>query len=304
MIISSSITSSILKYYKIETKFKSLKELDTELEKNYKNVFLWIIDGFGHYNLEELLDKSALLRNGEIKSISTVYPSTTVAATTVATSGQPPVETAWVGWHQYFKEYKEDYMMFLDFAYYNKNAKCERNIEFDLMKTETIWEKVVKKGYYGNFIYPGFRTKEVKCFKDQCNMVLDIAKDSTKTGYTYIYWDKLDSLMHEYGVNSREVKLHALEINDCLEELQQKLPEDSLLIVTADHGHIDIEYIDLEDYQDIVSLFKLKPSIENRACSFYIQEGKHEQFKELFNKYFKDDFVLYTHDQVFDMKLE
>lgn len=42
--ILNTITS-ILKYYNVETKHKSLESLDKVLEKRYKNVVLLILDG-------------------------------------------------------------------------------------------------------------------------------------------------------------------------------------------------------------------------------------------------------------------
>lgn len=298
-----AITSSILKNYGIDSPYPSMKDVDQELSKKYKNVFLWIIDGLGHYNLESLYEPSDGIRKWEVRPISSIYPSTTAAATTVACSGLPPVSTGWIGWHQYFNEFQEDYVLFLDNAFYKKGEKCPRNIEFDVLKYDSLWDKVSRKGYYGDFIYPEFRTPRVKSFHDQCELVLETAKDPNKNGFVYVYWDKLDSLMHEYGITSVEVRSHAKDINMELEELQKKLPEDTLLIVTADHGHVDINYIDLEEYPELVATFEKYPTIESRAMSFYIKEEQKEKFKKIFEENFSDSFVLYSHDQVFDMHL-
>ncbi|MBR3841243.1 MAG: alkaline phosphatase family protein [Erysipelotrichales bacterium] len=298
-----SISSSILKHYNVPTEYKSMADVDKELKKKYKNVFLVLIDGLGHYNLTSLYDGNDLLRRCEKRPISSVYPSTTVAATTVACSGLPPITTGWVGWHQYFSEFDEDYIMFLDFTYYKKGGKCPRNIEFDVMDYERLWTKVANNGYHGDFIYPPFRTPRAKTFKDQCDMMLEIANDDSKNGFTYVYWDKLDSLMHEFGVLSDEVKNHAKEINQNLEELQKQISDDTLIIVTADHGHVDMEYIDLGEYPDITELFDKAPTLEARAMNFYIKDDQKEKFKELFNKYFSEYFVLYSHEEIFDMHL-
>ena len=78
------------------------------------------MDSDGYYNLKSLYDKNDFLVKNVRRPISSVYPSTTVAATTVATSGLPPVSSGWIGWHQYFKEYDEDFIMFFDSSYYKK----------------------------------------------------------------------------------------------------------------------------------------------------------------------------------------
>ena len=70
-----AITSSILKNYGIDSPYPSMKDVDQELSKKYKNVFLWIIDGLGHYNLESLYEPSDGIRKWEVRLISSIYPS-------------------------------------------------------------------------------------------------------------------------------------------------------------------------------------------------------------------------------------
>ena len=49
--ILNTITS-ILKYYNVETKHKSLESLDKLLEKKYKNVVFIVLDGMGEHILQ------------------------------------------------------------------------------------------------------------------------------------------------------------------------------------------------------------------------------------------------------------
>ena len=48
-----------------------------------------------------------------------------------------------------------------------------------------------------------------------------------------------------------------------------------------------------------MELLKIQPSVEPRALSFFIKEGKTEEFKTEFNKVFGDSFRLMTKDEVF-----
>ena len=48
------------------------------------------------------------------------------------------------------------------------------------------------------------------------------------------------------------------------------------------------------DYEDIFELLERTTSIEPRACNIFVKEDKKREFKELFNEYFKDDFLLLT----------
>ena len=46
--------SSILKYYKIDNGHSTLDNIDSLLNKNYKNVFLIVLDGMGEHILNRL----------------------------------------------------------------------------------------------------------------------------------------------------------------------------------------------------------------------------------------------------------
>ena len=99
-----STISSILKYYKIDNGHTTLDSLDKLLDKKYKNVVLLILDGMGEHILNTL-DKDGYFKTNQLDMVTSVYPSTTTAAMTTYYSGKSPLETGWIAWSQYFKEY-------------------------------------------------------------------------------------------------------------------------------------------------------------------------------------------------------
>ena len=104
--------TSILKYYNVNTKHKSSEKIDKILkEKKYKNVIFLILDGLGEHILNRISLDGFLSKN-KIDCVTSVYPSTTTAALTTYYSGQPPYETGWIAWSQYFKEYGRALDMF------------------------------------------------------------------------------------------------------------------------------------------------------------------------------------------------
>ena len=104
--------------------------------------------------------------------------------------------------------------------------------------------------------------------------------------------------MHIYGVYSAEAKNEIQMINREIEKLCKKL-KNSLVIITADHGQIDCVNEYLEDYPVLKDMLKIPPSVEPRAVSLFIKDGKAEAFKEEFNKLFGDSFRLMTKEEVF-----
>ena len=59
--------TSILKYYKVETKHKSLECLDNKLQNNYKNVVFIVLDGMGEHILQNL-SPDGYFKNNQIVS--------------------------------------------------------------------------------------------------------------------------------------------------------------------------------------------------------------------------------------------
>ena len=88
-----------------------------------------------------------------------------------------------------------------------------------------------------------------------------------------------------------------------VEELYNTISDDTLLIVVADHGHINCDTIILEDYKDIFDTLDGDVFFEGRLCSFKIKDGREEEFVYLFNKYFSNYFVLMTKEELINSKL-
>lgn len=79
--------------------------------------------------------------------------------------------------------------------------------------------------------------------------------------------------------------------------------EDTLLIITADHGHIDGRNIAITDYPDILDCLIRLPSIEPRALNLFVKEEKKQEFEKRFHKEFGNDFVLLNKQEVYESKL-
>ena len=116
------------------------------------------------------------------------------------------------------------------------------------------------------------------------------------------YWTEPDHTIHYHGVESQEVKQIVEDINFNLEELAKHL-DNTILIITADHGAVNVDEVFLNEIKEIDECLKLPPSIESRFVSFFVKEGKHDVFKERFSKYFSNKGILMTKDEFNKEKL-
>lgn len=298
----TNVSNSILKYFECNTYHETLKELDDILNrKEYKNIVLILYDGMGSNILDRHLEECDFLRKYKIKDIDAVFPPTTTASTTSVLSGLNPNEHGWLGWDLYFKEEDEVVSMFM-------NTKKDTD---DIVSLESLANK-----YYGyksilKIIGEKYQTLYLKSFgddkyidlDDMNNKIVEFCNNNDEKKFIYAYYDEPDHTMHHVGTDKKKVKDLFKKINNSTENLCKKLNDDTLVIILADHGHITCEYFTLSEYPDIFNLLKCDVSIEARACNFFINEEKKEEFEKLFNKYFGKFFNLYKKEEVISKKL-
>ncbi|MDC7243041.1 MAG: alkaline phosphatase family protein [Sphaerochaetaceae bacterium] len=289
-----NITTTILEYYNINTGKSTIKELEEELKKGYRNIVYILIDAMGSEILKKHPKEADYMLKNKKRTLTTVFPSTTVAATISALTGKPPINTGWIGWLQYIKEEDKSVIFFFNKDFYDETVKFDYNVSEKFAPVTKIYEQINKANKDINTfeVFPEFRVPEHKSFRDLLNTVI---KDCNTEGenFIYAYWDKLDTYLHKTGTESVKVKNHIEEINEDLKYLSKSVDDDTLIIVTADHGQLDIEEIELWKYDKIVETFKHNPSIEARATAFFIKKDKEKQFVEEFSKNFRDYFILY-----------
>ena len=132
-------------------------------------------------------------------------------------------------------------------------------------------------------------------FEELCN------KDEKK--FIYTYCNEPDYSMHDYGTDDERI-LKILEIlNRKTEEFCEDL-KDTLIIITADHGHITAgEYIILDNYPILKNMLIRETSLEPRATNFFVKNEMLEDFKKEFNNLFENDFILLSKQEIISKKL-
>ena len=134
-----------------------------------------------------------------------------------------------------------------------------------------------------------------------CERIKTLCREPERK-YIYAYWNQPDGLLHRNGCNAQVVKdeLETLEymVNQLAEEC-----EDTLFLVTADHGHIDTEYVVLQDYPAICDCLVRLPSLEPRVLTFFVKEEKKDVFEAEFRKEFGDKFLLLTMNEAIERNL-
>jgi hypothetical protein len=88
-----------------------------------------------------MLPEDAFLRRRQAATLTSVYPSTTAAATTSLYTGLSPAEHGWLGWSCYFKEYARQVDLFLDRDSYTQE-KLPASPARALMPFESVFSRI------------------------------------------------------------------------------------------------------------------------------------------------------------------
>ena len=293
---SINLVNSLLRHYGCETFHNGIEVLDEVLKQDHKHVFLIILDGMGTKIINSNLPKTSFLRSRHMMDISAVYPCTTVAATTAIQSGKTPIETGWLGWHQYIPDIDQDITLFTNTIYHTGEKFTEFIVSEKYLAYESITTMIHKRGIKTADIYPAFKQDGAASFAEVCQRIAMIAQTNEKT-FTYVYWDQPDETMHKTGCYSDKTKNELLMIDQDLKQLSEILDDDCLLLITPDHGMIDVEEVSLKQYPLILECLLREVSFETRCNNFFVKEDKFDQFEKEF-KYHFPDFILMSKQEV------
>lgn len=217
------------------------------------------------------------------------------------------MKLGWIGWSQDFKEYGRsiDVLPNRD-SYTGETYKDAKINVYDIINYVSIYEQIEKvstdvKAYEINPSYCTSRSKRninADTIDILCDSIEAICKNPDKN-FILAYNDNPDGLLHQYGCQSDEMKEFVLDTEKKIEDLYHKLIDtNSLLLISADHGHKDIEKTyDILQMEDIQDCLILPPSIESRCTAFWVKEEKKTEFEQIFQERFGEEFILYTKEE-------
>lgn len=274
--------------------------LAAELKKGYKNVVFLILDGLGVHPMYVNLPADSFLRNNMRKVLTTVFPSTTACATTSFLTGKYPMEHGWLGWSLYFEELGKSVDLFPE-----TESSTRIPVEAGFVKRTLPAVPFYKsaKGFGVSAVVPAYWDGDDQnryIWQTFEEMLAHIERICAAPGkqFLYAYSDEPDATMHRFGVTSKETKALIKRIDNGLSALFGRL-EDTLLIVSADHGQTDIgENIELYRDGELFSMLLRPPYLDSRATAFRVKEGCEKKFAAYFQEKYGRDFELFKSEDL------
>ena len=264
-----------------------LKEMQ---EAHGKNRLVMVLDGMGVAVMNNLLDKNGFFCCNLTDVEQAIVPATTVAATTAYRTGKMPWQTGFVGWAQYFCETDEVIEVFLNTNYYTGEvSKMPQHT--NRLPCKTVVEELKDRGRKAFEVMPSFMPDGYEKFDDWVEHVVELCNQETDA-YIYAYWTNPDEVLHNCGSKSAEAKEVLCNMEQKIEKAFQNIHNKTDILVTADHGHIDIKYLFLEDYPEVEKCLLHPISLEGRCVSLFVKPECMAQFPEIFNRHFGKHFEL------------
>lgn len=232
---------------------------DCVLPGIYKQVIVFLIDGFGWRFLEKYHEKYPFIKRffekGVVSKLTSQFPSTTAAHITTLCSGLPVGEHGIYEWFMYEPRVNR---IVAPLLYTYAGDKTVGELEHELAAKDFLPEgyffkemqkhklncKVFQQESIADSIYSQwmFSAGERVAYK-KWPQALELLSQHLKTsGLFYLYFGDFDAQAHHYGLDSPEVDK---AIDHCFEELENwfqntKFPASTAVIMTADHGMTEI----------------------------------------------------------------
>ena len=302
-----STTASVLKYFGTDSGYPCLSELDARLAQKPRHVALILTDGAGVIPMEKSLDAGSWMRSHIRATVTSICPSTTTAACTSYFNGLSALEHGWAGWFLYFKEYAADGATFFRNTYYTNQPIKGPQPAVALMPFDTVFDRIrraspeivcrTQYAFDAYCVHGAHENLRVSTFRELCDNQIRISAGQERT-FTLSYWGQPDTAMHMSGVGSSAAAEQFAAIDRELRRLSEKLT-DTLLIVTADHGLINSDPVDITKMPDLMECLVMPPMIESRCAAFYVKAHRKERFERVFREKMGDCFLLFSREEVY-----
>lgn len=234
------------------------------LPHRHEAVVLFFIDGFGWRFIEPRLERypflQQVMREGVVSKLTSMFPSTTSAHTTTIHTGLPPAQSGVYEWHQY-NEHLDRIITPLMFAY--PRDKVRDTLANDGLKVSdvfpprTIYQNLHRAGVKSHVfiardlakslptraLSDGASVLSFKTFPEALvNLAQQLRRRSHPT-YYFVYFANIDTVSHDYGPASPQVDAEIDAFLTVMERVLLPAARDTraLLLVTADHGQIEVD---------------------------------------------------------------
>jgi predicted AlkP superfamily pyrophosphatase or phosphodiesterase len=235
------------------------------INARYDNVILFFIDGFGWRHVENFGEEPFLKRfftQGRTAKLTSQFPSTTSGHVTCIHTGQTVGQSGVFEWN-YYEPLLDAMIVPLLFSFSGTTEREQlKSTKVDprqLYPTQTIYHNLNRLGVtstvfqhreftpstYSNIMFGG--ATKIHGFRTLSETLVNLKSALAAAegpNYFFFYYDKIDSVSHDYGPASAHT---AAEIDAFMTVLERQFMDQvkprgrTLLLLTADHGQSEVD---------------------------------------------------------------
>lgn len=206
-----------------------------------ERVVLLVLDGLGWEQLQDRVASAPTLARMAGGAIHSVCPTTTSTALTSITTGLPPGEHGVVG---YRVAIDHDVLNVLRWCFDGRDAreqvppeKLQPARAFCGQHPAIVTRAEFRQSGFTRAHLDGTRFNGYRVLSTLVTEVVRLAR--AREPFVYAYYDGLDKVAHEYGLGEHYgAELAAMDV--LVSDLLERLPSGTALVVTADHGQVDV----------------------------------------------------------------
>ncbi|MFZ5492294.1 MAG: alkaline phosphatase family protein [Pseudomonadota bacterium] len=243
-----------------------------------RSLVLLIIDGLGSEYLAHA-SPAGPLSNNLLGDLQSVCPATTAAAVTTFFTGRSPASHGLLGWFTPFEARDEVVLPLLaqarngrslpasDLATLYRSPPLAARLarECHVVTARRLVGSAYSRHHAGPAQVHGYRS-----LGGLFGQLEHLLRADGPPRYVHAYWPQLDKLAHEHGIGHRRTREHLREIEAQLARFLKTIAgTDALLLVTSDHGFVDIapeRRLLLNDHPALVEQLRLPLAGESRLA--------------------------------------
>ncbi|MBN2544113.1 alkaline phosphatase family protein [bacterium] len=295
-----------------------------QYKERFNNIVIIMIDSLGYNQLNVFNDHSPknifndLKEAGTFLPLTSVFPATTTTALTTLHTGALPQEHGLLGCRMYLSELglmgNMINMSPVDDYTYDLLFKMGLKRE-EFPGVETIHQQLTREGVASyTFVNLNYRGKglskilhtgtEALPYLYATDLFMNLTElletVKTKKNFVFTYWGAPDGISHVYGATSDRFLtdldyLSEIINNEFVAKLSPATRKETLLMVTADHGQVDIPHLIMTtEHPELLKNLVVPPIGEYRASYLYIKPGKVDEVDAYFKEHFRDKIVTWN----------
>ncbi len=283
---------------------------------DHDHIVFVLVDGLGMHLVDQE-ERDSVIRANNKATLHAVFPTSTAPSLTSIATGEWPATHAIPGWFTYIPDAKITATILPFVERFSKEDARKHGLTVEgafptpalgarMTRTHLrVVPKHINGSVYSLYSSSGAPSIGYSSLRAGVNAVIDAIATAKAPSYTYLYIPFVDTAQHERGIDSKSTRRAMKLVRSRLEMLAEGIRGRSRIVLTADHGQIEIEdarQTILAHDDPMLDMLRVAPSCEPRVPAFHVKPGMSSQFEDVFRARFGDRFALLTIDEADDLR--